>query len=240
LIYKLISKIIANHLKGCLSEIILEEQFGFLFNRQIHNVVAISQEELHSLKTSKVLAFVIKINLAKSYDKVNWTFIRLTLLQLGMNLQMVNWIMGCIQSVSFVVLLNGSPSSFFTTSKSLRQGCLLSPFIFLLVVKGLSLLIKGARQRGVLKGIKVSNSMNIMHHLFVDDVLLFGDGTSQELRSLRTILDLYYKAIGMELNLRKSCMLSNCVPVDVSNQIKDIMPITCIEFEQAFEYLGFT
>ena len=32
--------------------------------------------------------------------------------------------------------------------------------------------------RGVLKGVKVSNSINIMHLLFFDDVLMFGDGTS--------------------------------------------------------------
>jgi hypothetical protein len=67
-----------------LSGIISEEQFGFLFNLQIHGAVAIAQEGLHSIKTSKVLAFIIKIDLAKAYDKVNWTFIRLMLLQLGM------------------------------------------------------------------------------------------------------------------------------------------------------------
>jgi hypothetical protein len=93
------------------------------------------------------------------------------------------------------------------------------PLPFFLVANGLSLLIKDARRRGVLKGVKVSNFVNITHLLFFDDVLLFGDGTSQELRSLRTILDLYCKAMGMELNLRKSCMLLNCIPMDVSNQL---------------------
>jgi hypothetical protein len=68
---------------------------------------------------------------------------------------------------------------------------------------------------------------------------VFRDGTSQELRSLRTILDLYCKATVTELNLTKSRMLSNCISMDISNQIKDIVPITCIEFEQGFKYLGF-
>jgi hypothetical protein len=146
---------------------------------------------------------------------------------------------GMYTIISFVVFLNGSPLGFFTTSIGLRQGFPLSPFLFMLVAEGLSLLIKDARWRGVLKGVKVSNSMNIMHLLFFDDVLMFGDGTSQELRSLRIILDLYCKAIGMELNLRKSCMLLNYIPMDASNQIKDIMSITCNEFEQGFKYLGF-
>jgi hypothetical protein len=70
LIYKLISKILANGLKGMLSKVILEEQFGFLFNRQIHDVVGTAQEGLHTIKSDKFPKVVMKIDLAKVYDKV--------------------------------------------------------------------------------------------------------------------------------------------------------------------------
>ena len=118
--FNIISKFIARHLKPMLSEIISEEQFGFLWNRQIHDAMAISQEVLHLVKSKKQKETILKLNLSKVYDRVNQTFLHLVLLQMGMNLQMINWIMGCIQSDTFAVLINGSPSRFFKASRGLR------------------------------------------------------------------------------------------------------------------------
>jgi len=73
LIYKLIAKIITSRLKSIFNGYILVEQFGFLDGCQIHNAVSIMQEVLHSFKTKKILGFMVKLDLAISYDKVNWT-----------------------------------------------------------------------------------------------------------------------------------------------------------------------
>lgn len=134
MVYKLISKILANHLKPILSDTISEEQFGFLYKRQIHNTIALAQEALHSIHSSKTPSVLLKLDLSKAYDKVSWTFFRLVLIQLGMNLSTVNWIWGCVKSASFAVLINGSPSKIFGASRGLRQGCPLSPFLFLLII----------------------------------------------------------------------------------------------------------
>jgi hypothetical protein len=100
-IYKLISKIISRRLRPMLSAFIGEEQFGFLHNRQIHDVVSIAQEVLHSVKKRNLKETILKLDLSKAYDRVNWTFLHLVLIQMGMSLKVVNWIMGCIQSASF-------------------------------------------------------------------------------------------------------------------------------------------
>jgi hypothetical protein len=76
-------------------------------------------------------------NLSKAYDRVNWTFLQLVLLKMGMHLSTVNWIMGCVESVSFIVLINNSPSRFFQASRGLDKGVPLSPFLFLIVVNAL-------------------------------------------------------------------------------------------------------
>jgi hypothetical protein len=112
-IYKLISKIISRRLRPMLSAFIGEEQFGFLHNRQIHDVVSIAQEVLHSVKKRNLKATILKLDLSKAYDRVNWTFLRLVLIQMGMSLKFVNWIMGCIQSASFSILINEALSRFF-------------------------------------------------------------------------------------------------------------------------------
>jgi hypothetical protein len=109
LIYKLVAKIIANHLKP-------------IFSDQKTNSVSLTQEALHFIKLKNIPSIVMKLDLSKAYDKVSWTFVRLPLIQMAMDLKMVNWIMGCIESSSFAVLINGTPSQFFQASRELSPG----------------------------------------------------------------------------------------------------------------------
>jgi hypothetical protein len=158
---------------------------------------------------------------------------------MGMNLQIVYWIMRCLSSTSFVVLINGSPSGFFNASRGLLQGCPLSPFLFLLIVEGLSMLIKDARRRGILKGIKKIESVVVTHLLFVLDIIIFYQGTTMELRSIKEILDIYCQAIGMEVNMVKSSKLFNELEDEIKTQIKYLFPINYSDLDQGIKYLGF-
>ena len=120
LLYKLISKVIAVRVKPFLDSGISREQYGFLKNRQIVDPIGIVQESLHSIKSKNLCAFILKLDLIKSFDRVNWTFIRLILIQIGAPLQTVNWIMGCISSATFVMLIDGTPTNFFPASRGIR------------------------------------------------------------------------------------------------------------------------
>ena len=73
-----------------MSEVITKEQFGFLFNRQIHDAVSLAQEAMHTIKRSKSSSFALKLNLSKAYEMVNWTFLRLVMIQIGLDLETVN------------------------------------------------------------------------------------------------------------------------------------------------------
>ena len=109
LVYKLISKIVALFLKPYLDKFISPQQFGFLKNRLIAEPIAITQEVLHSVKTKNKCALILKLDLSKAFDKVNWSYLRLILLQIGVPLMGVNWIMGCLTSTNFTLLVNGTP-----------------------------------------------------------------------------------------------------------------------------------
>ena len=86
---------------------------------------------------------------------INWYFLRLVLLQIGLSLEATNWIMGCISSPNFEVLVNGEPTNFFKRSIGLRQVCHFSPILFLVIVEGLSKLIIKEKEDGVLEGINI-------------------------------------------------------------------------------------
>jgi hypothetical protein len=71
LVYKLITKMIPNMLKGILSDVTSEEQFGFLYNRKIHDAMGKSQKGMHTIKYHKLISIVMKLYHAKAHDKVN-------------------------------------------------------------------------------------------------------------------------------------------------------------------------
>jgi hypothetical protein len=155
-IYKIIAKIIARRLKPLLSKAISKEQFSFLEGRQIHEAIGVAQEGLHSLKTTRSKGAILKIDLSKAFDRVNWAYIRLLLTHLGFQVPFIKWVMACISSVSFAVLINGAASPFFKSERGLRQGCPLSPLLFLLVAEGLSKALDAAARSGTFQGISVT------------------------------------------------------------------------------------
>ena len=133
---------------------------------------------MHSAKVKKLQAVILKLDRVKYYDKVNWYFLRL----------IANWfkfegnklIIACVSSANYVMFINGFPTKFFKSSRGRRQGYSLSPLLFLMNVEGISTLILKEKSQQKIQGIKVYSHHNIIHQLFVDDVLLFGSGFVQE------------------------------------------------------------
>lgn len=70
-------------IKLTLSKYISSEQFGFLEQRQIHGVVAITQECIHSIKSRQIEACLMRIDLINAYDCVDWEFLMLILRKIG-------------------------------------------------------------------------------------------------------------------------------------------------------------
>eukprot|EP00253_Pinus_taeda_P034952 PITA_34952 len=238
-IYKIIAKVIAIRLVPILSRNISMEQFGFLDGRQIHEAIGVAQEVLHSIKQKKKKGVVLKIDLSKAYDRINWLYIRLLLTHLGFNYSFISWIMGCITNVSFVVLINGAASPFFKSQRGLRQGCPLSPLLFLLVAKGLSRLIHQARRTDKIKGIEVAINLYITHLLFVDDILIFSNGSCDELKEFKIIIDLFMKATGMQTNYGKSQVCVAGYNRRECNSMSILFPFHLQPLASPFKYLGF-
>jgi hypothetical protein len=74
LCYNLIEKIIVNRVKPFLSKTLLGEQLGFLKGRQILDEIDTSHEFLHSIKQKHLKALILKLDLKKAYDCINWDF----------------------------------------------------------------------------------------------------------------------------------------------------------------------
>lgn len=107
-------------MKGVLSTFISPEKYGFLKNRNIHDDVAATQEMIHTIHSKKLDAAVMKIDLKKAYNRVDWVFLHLILFKIGISKEAVEWIMACVFNTSMAVIINGSTSKFFYPSRGLR------------------------------------------------------------------------------------------------------------------------
>jgi len=120
-VYKIISKMIANRLKPLLPSLISEEKTGYVEGRQILNNIIQAHEVAHSLKCNNQASMIIQFDLTKTYDKISWCYIRAILKAYGFDQNWIRWVMALVTTTNFSILLNGSPSSTFTPSRGLRQ-----------------------------------------------------------------------------------------------------------------------
>lgn len=238
-LYKIIAKIIANRLKPILSQHITFEQFAFLHHRQIHEAIATAQELSHTLQIKKQKGMILKIDLSKAFDRANWLYLRLLLTHLGFPYEFIKWTMSCITDVSYNVLLNGEATPFFTSERGLRQGCPLSPLLFLLIMEGLSRVISSARDRHHMTGIKIVDNLFLTHLLFVDDILIFLNGNVGDSTALHGSILLFQQATGMLINNNKSTITMVGCSIHESAFATQRFPFTYLNLADGIKYLGF-
>ena len=96
LLYKLITKIIAERLNPFLGHHIFPGQFDFLHDHQILDAVGIVHEVFQSAKSKRHPTVFLKLDIEKAYDKVNRSMLRMTLLQIGSSFELVKWMRSCV------------------------------------------------------------------------------------------------------------------------------------------------
>jgi hypothetical protein len=96
------------------------------------------------------------------------------MLRLGFNMNLVNLVMRCVESVRFSVRVNGQLSNAFYPTRGIRQGDPMSPYLFLLCAEGLSSMLKYSGPQFLSKGVQVGiHAPWVSHLLFADDCLVF-------------------------------------------------------------------
>ena len=112
MIYKLISKVLANRLKKILHNVINEAQSAFVLGRLITDNVVVAFETMHSIakrKKGKVGSMAIKLDMSKAYDCVEWAYLWSMIRKMGFEEKWISLIIICVTTTFFSVLNNGEP-----------------------------------------------------------------------------------------------------------------------------------
>jgi len=102
------------------------------------------------------------------------------------------------------VLINGEATKFFKSERGLRQGCPLSPYLFIILMERLSLQLSKSISEYRISGIKVSKFLKIVHLMLVDDVLIISKANPIEWIVILDILQELCSTLGLRINNSKS------------------------------------
>jgi hypothetical protein len=98
----------------------------------------------------------IKIDMANAFDRVNHEFLKSVLKKFGFNHLFISWINSCIAHPWIAPLINGRPTPFFQATRGLRQGCPMSPLLYVLVSEPLNKQLEWECLNGTISGLCIA------------------------------------------------------------------------------------
>ena len=149
---------------------------------------------------------------------------------MGFNQKWIQWMVMCIESVDYSVLVNGEHVGPVIPGRGLRQGDLLSPYLFITCAEGLSSLIRNAEESGTISGTSICRGApSVSHLLFADDCFLFFKAEESQAHVMKNILNVYEAASGQAISLPKSeIFYSRNVTDDLKNNITNILAVRAV------------
>ncbi|XP_013739623.2 uncharacterized protein LOC106442489 [Brassica napus] len=176
MIYKVVSKILANRLKVILPRIILANQSAFVKGRLfMENVLLASEIVKDYHKDSISPRCAMKLDISKAFDSVQWYFLLNCLAVMGFPSKFIHWIRLCVTSPSFSVQVNGDLAGYFQTARdkkfALHPGC---------------------------------QSIALTHLCFADDLMVYVEGTKESVEGVLLVFDEFAVWSGLSISLEKS------------------------------------
>ena len=206
-IYKIISKVLANRLKQALLYIISPTQSAFVLGRLIIDNVLVAYDTIHTMhvrKKGKKGTMTLKLDISKAYNQVEWPFLQKIMDRLGFQTRWIERVMRCV-TTSFSILMNEKPHGMIHPSRGKRQGDPLSPYLFLLCAEGFTALLAKVELEGRITGVSICRGApRVTNLLFADDSLLFCQATPKEREVVAKILQTYERASSQSINRGKS------------------------------------
>ncbi|GJT49872.1 putative reverse transcriptase domain, reverse transcriptase zinc-binding domain protein [Tanacetum coccineum] len=205
-LFKTITKIIANRLKESLKVLVSPNQSAFVPGRNISDNILLTRELMHNYHLDRgTPRCAFKVDIQKAYDTVDWGFLKEVLIGFSFHARMVHWIMECVTTTSFSISINGNLHGYFKGKRGLRQGDSLSPYLFTLIMEILTLMIRRrVRDSGSFTYHRHCSKLELVNLCFADDLFLFAHGDVDSAKVIMEALEEFKLASGLTPSLPKS------------------------------------
>ena len=198
--YKIASKSIANRLKKFLPALINNDQTGFQKNRFIGENIRLIDSVINYTREKKIPGLLLFVDFEKAFDSLEWSFCDKSLKYFNFGPSLIAWIKLFYTDITSSVQNNGWSSDFFNLNRGVRQGCPLSPYLFLLCVEVLGNKVRNDNQ---IKGIKVMNTECKLSQ-YADDTTMILDGSKPSFTRAISVLDEFALVSGLKVNYEKT------------------------------------
>ena len=206
-LYKVISKILANRLKKILPKFISTNQSAFVKDRLLMENVLLASELVKCYHKPTVSSrCAVKIDISKAFDSVQWSFLLSILSAIKLPDKFILWVKKCIELASFSVQINGELAGYFNISRGLRQGCSLSPYLFFICMEVLSKLLNKAANERKIGYHPYCQDLQLTHLCFADDLLVFVDGKKSSVEGILQVFKDFAGISGLKISLEKSTL----------------------------------
>jgi len=174
-IYKVLAKTLAGRIQATLPHIIRPNQTGFVEGRNILVNVFMAQEALSWAEESEQNLVLLLLDFEKAFDRIEWNFLFTTLAKVGFSDTWVRWVGSLYHTTSFAIKINGIPGPDFQLTCSIRQGCPLAPYLFILAIDILGYMLADPKH-GV-EGLSLPKGGLIKNQTFADNIALYLKGS---------------------------------------------------------------
>ncbi|XP_019225393.1 PREDICTED: uncharacterized protein LOC109206976 [Nicotiana attenuata] len=236
-IYKVISKMLCNRLREILPTLIAANQSAFIAGRTIVQNVLICQDLVRLYKRKNTTqSCLIKIDLRKTYDSIEWSFVEEMLHAMNFPQRFIKWIMACITTTKYSIAINGGLYRNIVGKRGLRQGDPISPLLFVICMEYLTRILNKVADMREFGYHTKCRGIKLNHLCFADDILLFCKGNYQSAMLMLRGLQSFTNASRMTTNAGKSNIFSANMP---KQELEDLCEATGYQKGTLpFRYLG--
>lgn len=204
-IYKVISKLLAARLKEILPLMVSNSQSAFLPGRLLAENVLLATDLVNGYNTqASSPRGMLNMDLRKAFDSVRWDFILAALRAIAISETYIELIVECLSTASFTISVNGISGGFFKSTKGIRHGDPLSPYLFVLAMECLSRLLLSRYESGSIGFHPNTDRLRLSHLMFTDDVMIFFDGCANSLHGISECLDDFASWSSLHMNASKT------------------------------------
>ena len=229
---KIITKTLTTRLQLKIPKLIDIHQTGFVKGRAISATFVYALELVQTCHKRKRPAIVLKLDFAKAFDTVNWIGLKSVLQARGFDQRWIGWMHYLLSSSKSTVLVNGCLGAWISCKRGLRQGDLLSPYLFILVEETLQHLITNVVE---IRHPTDENLPCAVLQYAYDTLIVFKAETIAALK-LKEVLDQFAAMSGLHINFGKSTL----VPIHADDQEvhQCVQILGCSEGSFPHQYLG--